>query len=569
MENASGAVGVQGSYVAADKAHVSTAGSRGNRDSHEQTSDKAKRRIDGVAARLNIQPYIAESAHQIYKLALNNNFAKGRKSQHLVCACLYLACRKNRTPHMLMDFAEAICVNVFAIGSTYLQLLNIIPRRDDDPLPRMDPALYIPRITSQLDFGPATTKIEADASRLAHRMGKDWIVQGRRPAGVAAAAVLLAARMNNFRRSKAQIVSVAKIGEETVQRRLDEFSRTNAAALSVSLFRATNIESEADPPSFTRHRDNERKRRDLIAKQRQMMEAGELDESDKEMQVWANEIDLAIAEAEEAAKAKESEGKSSEQTNRGTLNEVQNEPTSTEPNESNVNSGEEGEEEEEEEEEEEAAVTGDLSPHEERVAQQALIELSQQNHILDRVPATTSETGSTSSENGTTSETTGPVQVKKSRGAIFLENYRKHKAMILAAKAEEAEEDALPVTWAPHISDDPENLEDVDDDEVEFCKLSEEEVKVKTRIWMSQNYDYIIAEEKKRLKIELDKMAGTYKEPRKRRKIKKEPQLPTVSEAAPVEQATSMIERKKVSGKLNYEKLGSVLFNDDDDFRLN
>ena len=89
-------------------------------------------------------------------------------------------------------------------------------------LPLADPSLFIQHFVEKLDFKDKATKVAKDAVKLAHRMAADWIHEGRRPAGIAGACVV-AARMNNFRRSHAEIVAVSHVGEETLQRRLNEF----------------------------------------------------------------------------------------------------------------------------------------------------------------------------------------------------------------------------------------------------------------------------------------------------------------------------------------------------------
>ena len=82
--------------------------------------------------------------------------------------------------------------------------------------------------------------------------------RGRRPAGIAGACVLLAARMNNFRRSHAEIVAVSHVGEETLQRRLNEF-KTKAGTLSVKSFREVENLESSNPPSFEKNRAMELK----------------------------------------------------------------------------------------------------------------------------------------------------------------------------------------------------------------------------------------------------------------------------------------------------------------------
>jgi transcription factor IIIB subunit 2 len=86
-------------------------------------------------------------------------------------------------------------------------------------LPYVDPSLYISRFAYELDFGDYTRRVVADAVRIVKRMDTDWIVSGRRPAGVCGACLLIAARMNGFRRTLSEMASVAKVAETTIQKR--------------------------------------------------------------------------------------------------------------------------------------------------------------------------------------------------------------------------------------------------------------------------------------------------------------------------------------------------------------
>ncbi|KAK9361304.1 Brf1-like TBP-binding domain-containing protein [Lipomyces starkeyi] len=256
-ETTSGAAVVHGKFIGADQSYARGSGGfrkNGSWESREQTLANGKRRIMNLAHALKLPEFIGEAANRWFQLAVTHNFVQGRRSQYVVAACLYVACRQQETTHMLIDFADLLQVSVFAIGATYLKLVKVLQIKK---IPLIDPSIYIQRFAVKLEFGSETRKVMNDAVRLVQRMGKDWLHQGRRPAGVAGACILVAARMNNFRRSKAEIVHVAKVAEDTIQRRLDEFKMTAAGALTVQDFRGTNIESEADPPSFTKHRKRE------------------------------------------------------------------------------------------------------------------------------------------------------------------------------------------------------------------------------------------------------------------------------------------------------------------------
>jgi transcription factor IIIB 90 kDa subunit len=169
-------------------------------------------------------------------------------------------------------------INVFVLGSTFLKLVQSLNL--SDKIPHVDPSLYIQRFASLLEFGDETQKVAADATMLITRFRDDWMVQGRRPAGICGACILLAARMNNFRRSVMEIVQVVKIADVTVRKRLDEFRATASGQLSVQDFRAvaSNLTEYSDPPAFTAslkraRREKEEREREKESK-RQRLEEG-------------------------------------------------------------------------------------------------------------------------------------------------------------------------------------------------------------------------------------------------------------------------------------------------------
>lgn len=117
------------------------------------------------------------------------------------------------------------------------------------------------RFAEKLDFGEFTNKIAADATRLCQRMGRDWMVMGRRPSGICGACLLMAARMWNFRRTVREIVYVVKVTTHTIEQRLDEFTVTESSNLSIENFLTHEfLESRHDPPSFYKQTDEWKER---------------------------------------------------------------------------------------------------------------------------------------------------------------------------------------------------------------------------------------------------------------------------------------------------------------------
>lgn len=140
-------------------------------------------------------------------------------------------------------------INVFVLGATYLKLVRELGLGPQ--LPLIEPSVYISRFAHLLEFGDETQRVAHDAIRLVKRFNRDWMQTGRRPAGMCGAALVLAARMNNFRRSVAEVVQVVKIADVTIKKRLEEFKHTASGALTVQQFREVWLEEGADPPAFT------------------------------------------------------------------------------------------------------------------------------------------------------------------------------------------------------------------------------------------------------------------------------------------------------------------------------
>ncbi|KAH9475098.1 Transcription factor IIIB 60 kDa subunit [Psilocybe cubensis] len=256
-ETASGAAIVQGSFVGQGATHARMSGPYGNRgsnESREQTIANASKKIQNIANVLKLSEVVCLAATRLYTLAVEHKFTKGRKSMNVVAVCLYVACRQKETRnYMLIDFSDLLQVNVFELGHTYLQLVQTLNLR----LPLVDPSHYISRFSALLEFGDETHRVATDAVRLVQRFDRDWMTRGRRPAGICGAALLLAARMNNFRRSVEEIVQVVKIADTTLKKRLDEFKATPSGALTLADFRNVWLDEEMDPPAYTKGKERE------------------------------------------------------------------------------------------------------------------------------------------------------------------------------------------------------------------------------------------------------------------------------------------------------------------------
>ncbi|CAK44279.1 transcription factor IIIB 60 kDa subunit [Aspergillus awamori] len=259
-ESSSGAAVVQGTFVGEDQSHVRSYGpgfQRGGAESREITEQNGNRYITQLSRALTIPESAMKAAGQVFKLAVGLNFIQGRRTKTVAAVCLYIACRRqDGNTIMLIDFADVLMINVFKLGRTYKALLDELRLGGNVFLMNpIDPESLIYRFAKQLEFGSATMQVASEAVRIVQRMNRDWMTTGRRPAGICGAALILAARMNNFRRTVREVVYVVKVTEITISQRLNEFSSTESGELTVDQFRSVQLENAHDPPSFARARE--------------------------------------------------------------------------------------------------------------------------------------------------------------------------------------------------------------------------------------------------------------------------------------------------------------------------
>ena len=287
VEGAGGASSMVGQFVSATSSKAFTggpggpggAGMRGgrygfSRDSRETTLANGRRRIQDVASRLRLGSHFVDSAHRLFTVAVERNFVQGRRTTHVVAACLYIACRQEKSQHMLIDFSDALQVNVYTLGTCFLKFRRLLGLK----LEIIDPALYVYRFAAHLDLDEKANAVALTALRLVARMKRDWIVAGRRPAGVCAAALLIAARAHGFTRKNQDVTKILRVCGLTVSTRVKEFEQTPSARMTLEQFSSMDVESEADPPVFTRNRFREARAKAIQENNHALLESGALDD---------------------------------------------------------------------------------------------------------------------------------------------------------------------------------------------------------------------------------------------------------------------------------------------------
>uniref|UniRef100_A0A131XZI6 B-related factor 1 n=1 Tax=Ixodes ricinus TaxID=34613 RepID=A0A131XZI6_IXORI len=517
-ENAHGGSRAIGQLISADGTSGRSLGGfqhGSGKESRALTLQKARRKIVQVAERLRLNQHCIDTAFNFYKMALTRHLTRGRRHSHVVAACIYMVCRIEGTPHMLLDLSDVVQVNVYELGKTFLKLSSALCIN----IPAIDPCLYIVRFAHHLEFADKTHEVSMTALRLVQRMKRDWMHMGRRPSGLCGAALLVASRLHDFSRTIKDLVRVVKVCETTIRKRLTEFGDTPSSRLTLEEFMTIDLEEEQDPPCFKAARRKQK---------------GALDDPSK--------VDRATQEVSELQKKIEGELEDRRRKVRGRFARFAKEDTLTQEEEKEISHG-------------------------------FIIENTMAT-INDCLDDTQSSRGS---DNGVTSAVPPSLRVlSESRDndedgssddaateaeAPLTERNRNLVASLRPTAAtlglKESIEECMRVRDC--IEDTEEtgelDLDGLDDDELDSYIMTDAEVKLKTRFWTMHHADYLKEQEEKEARRAQEMEENANKpEPKKRKRRKRtNVQANTAGEAI-----EKMLQEKKISNKINYDVLKSL-----------
>ncbi|XP_045415185.1 transcription factor IIIB 90 kDa subunit isoform X2 [Lemur catta] len=465
------------------------------KESRAQTLQNGRRHIHHLGNQLQLNQHCLDTAFNFFKMAVSKHLTRGRRMAHVTAACLYLVCRTEGTPHMLLDLSDLLQVNVYVLGKTFL----LLARELCINAPAIDPCLYIPRFAHLLEFGEKNHEVSMTALRLLQRMKRDWMHTGRRPSGLCGAALLVAARMHDFRRTVKEVISVVKVCESTLRKRLTEFEDTPTSQLTIDEFMKIDLEEECDPPSYTAGQ------RKLRMKQLEQVLSKKLEEVEGEISTYQDAIEIELENSRPKAK-----GALASLTKDGSVEDTTSSLL--------------GEEDTEDEELEAAAS---------HLNKDFYRELLGSNTPGSSEAAGGPEAGS---RPPALESLLGPLPTAASLGI-----------------SDSIRECISSQSRDPNTSGDGElDLSGIDDLEIDRYILNESEARVKAELWMKENAEYLREQREKEARIAKEKELGIYKEhkPKKSCKRREPIQASTAGEAI-----EKMLEQKKISSKINYSVL--------------
>lgn len=569
---------VHGFHVGADQAFAK----RGDvvdktraASSRDVTAQYGHNHIVRIGTTLTMNAQIRDHAIQIFSLAIGPcGFIQGRRIKSVAAVALYIACRVQTHPNkfMLIDFSDILGLNVFNLGHVYTKFLQFLALNGNGfYIQPINPEDLILRFAERLEFGTETMRVANDAVRIVQRMNRDWMTPGRRPAGVCGAALILAARMNNFRRSVREVVFVVKVQEQTIFNRLDEFKATDSGTLTIEEFRTIDLERTADPPAFTLDKDGKKKR----GRKRKQIDANFGDDGDG--------VEPTVISSR-ATSTCPSEANGQLNTPADTQNQAQLDSQSMPPPPLPVDpsllaafpqrsfekdpspSPRNPKSNIEEPAAESSSIKAAAEPPAKRKrgrqpgAKKLKTPLASQNSDESSVNLNDPSLGS-----DLTAALTDPVNLDHATALTSALESASDPPSPPVTQQDIPVKPRLPIPDTETISDS----EFADDPEVSNCLLTPSEIAIKTRIWTHENRDYLRAQSAKVLKQQLAEENGTARVIVRRRRRKKrigdmsayigeDGQEGTPVASSPGEAVMKMMGKRGFSKKINYGNIANT-----------
>ena len=193
-------------------------------NSLERNYWEARPKMNQLSQKLNIPEHISETAWKIYSEVAKQKLTMGRSIDGFTTASLYAAIRIHDFPRLLEEVVEIALLPLRSVHrSLGLIVRNVLPVLNLRYRP-VSPEPLVYRFGNDLNLPIQVQKKAADLLHYALKHGLKNM--GKDPKGLASAALYLAAKNSETRRTQTEIANVARITEVTLRTRAKQI-KTN------------------------------------------------------------------------------------------------------------------------------------------------------------------------------------------------------------------------------------------------------------------------------------------------------------------------------------------------------
>jgi len=166
--------------------------------------------------KLRLQYSVIEKTACIYRKVQDNRMIRGRTTQAVLAACVYIACRQVGIPRTLNDVAKANNITTREISSAY----RLIVLKFDLKMPSIDQMNYLVRLANSAGVGE---KVKRHSIRVMNVIMKKELSAGKDPMGLAAAVLYLTChQFGDDTKTQRYFADIAGVTDVTIRNRCSE-----------------------------------------------------------------------------------------------------------------------------------------------------------------------------------------------------------------------------------------------------------------------------------------------------------------------------------------------------------
>eukprot|EP01135_Chromosphaera_perkinsii_P006335 Nk52_evm64s485 gene=Nk52_evmTU64s485 len=167
--------------------------------------------ISQMADRIALSQLIVQRAQKIFAHENVQKYIRGKATEGMCAACLYLACRWEKTPRTFKEIMNVTSVPQKTVRKNYKKLISMVDMANvqtistDDFMARFCSNLKLPMVVQALAAKVATNAFNSDC------------VSGKSPISIAAAAIYLVTMATDEKRAAKDIATVSGVSESTIK----------------------------------------------------------------------------------------------------------------------------------------------------------------------------------------------------------------------------------------------------------------------------------------------------------------------------------------------------------------
>lgn len=180
-------------------------------NSADRALSNAFREIGDMAERLNLPRMVADKANTLFKQVNDTKSLKGRSNDAVCSACMYIACRQEGVPR---TFKEICAVSKVSSKKEIGRVFKLILKTLETNVQLITTGDFMSRFCSNLSL---SSKIQRAATHIATKAVDKYLVPGRSPVSVAAAAIYMASQASEDKKTQKEIGDIAGVAEVTIR----------------------------------------------------------------------------------------------------------------------------------------------------------------------------------------------------------------------------------------------------------------------------------------------------------------------------------------------------------------